>query len=364
MPVLTPIGLDPAHPFPRVLNKSLNFVVELEGKDAFGRKSGIGDRAGAARAAARDPRCRAQIAGGEHGFVFLSSILHAHVARAVSRHEGARLLSVPRHAQQRSYVDEEEGVKNLRKALQGELPQRQFGDAVRLEVADKCSPGMIDAVLLQQFGLTQRRSLPRQRPGQIGAPVADPRAGRPAAISSSRRSRPALPRELREQPDIFDAHAQAATCCCTSRTSRSCRWSNSSARRADDPHVVAIKQTVYRTGAQVGNDGAADPRGAQRQGSHGRGRADGALRRGGEHQLGAAPGGGRRARRLRRGRPQDACEDGAGRAARRRAELCAATCISRTGNYHPRTARLYTDFGLFTVQRGDRRRRQARCSCS
>ena len=41
LPILTPIGLDASHPFPRPLNKSLNFVVELDGKDAFGRASGM-----------------------------------------------------------------------------------------------------------------------------------------------------------------------------------------------------------------------------------------------------------------------------------------------------------------------------------
>jgi polyphosphate kinase len=51
LPVLSPLGLDPAHPFPRILNKSLNFLVSLEGKDAFGRNR-CRHRAGAALAAA------------------------------------------------------------------------------------------------------------------------------------------------------------------------------------------------------------------------------------------------------------------------------------------------------------------------
>src|SRR3954463_3602578 len=78
LPVLTPIGLDPAHPFPRVLNKSLNFAVELEGRDAFGRSS----RAAivqAPRALPRLIRLPHSQAGAEYAFVFLSSILHAHV---------------------------------------------------------------------------------------------------------------------------------------------------------------------------------------------------------------------------------------------------------------------------------------------
>src|SRR5689334_7556186 len=79
LPVLTPIGLDPAHPFPRVLNKSLNFAVELQGRDAFGRTS----RAAIVQAPRALPRLirlpQAQAAGQEYSFVFLSSILHAHV---------------------------------------------------------------------------------------------------------------------------------------------------------------------------------------------------------------------------------------------------------------------------------------------
>src|ERR671929_497419 len=78
MPVLTPIGLDPAHPFPRVLNKSLNFAVQLQGKDAFGRNSGIAI-VQAPRVLPRVIRMPQEVAGRPYDFVFLSSILHAHV---------------------------------------------------------------------------------------------------------------------------------------------------------------------------------------------------------------------------------------------------------------------------------------------
>ena len=78
MPILTPIGLDPAHPFPRVLNKSLNFAVELEGRDAFGRNSGAAI-VQAPRALPRVIRLPQELTGVDYGFVFLSSLLHAHV---------------------------------------------------------------------------------------------------------------------------------------------------------------------------------------------------------------------------------------------------------------------------------------------
>src|ERR671935_2416345 len=150
LPVLTPIGLDPAHPFPRVLNKSLNFAVELQGKDAFGRSS----RAAivqAPRALPRLIRLPADIATGEYSFVFLSSILHAHVGElfAGMNVQGCYQFRVTRNSD--LFVDEEE-IKNLHTALQGELLHRHFGDAVRLEVADNCSERMVE-FLLQQFGL-------------------------------------------------------------------------------------------------------------------------------------------------------------------------------------------------------------------
>jgi polyphosphate kinase len=162
MPVMTPIGLDPAHPFPRILNKSLNFAVQLSGKDAFGRNSGIA-LVQAPRVLPRVIQLPEEIAGSKSCFVFLSSIIHAHVNElfAGMRVEGCYQFRVTRNSD--LYVDEEE-VTNLRIALQGELPQRNFGDAVRLEVADLCSRGPVSG----------------QRTSQPGAAHANSRSGRPA----------------------------------------------------------------------------------------------------------------------------------------------------------------------------------------
>src|SRR5438874_3320637 len=152
LPVLTPIGLDPAHPFPRVFNKSLNFAVELEGRDAFGRSSGAAI-VQAPRALPRVIRLPEAIAGAEYAFVFLSSILHAHMNElfAGMNVKGCYQFRVTRNSD--LFVDEEE-IKNLHTALQGELLHRHFGDAVRLEVADNCSQHMVD-FLLQQFSLQE-----------------------------------------------------------------------------------------------------------------------------------------------------------------------------------------------------------------
>jgi polyphosphate kinase len=220
LPVLTPIGLDPAHPFPRVLNKSLNFAVELQGRDAFGRTS----RAAivqAPRALPRVIRLPPAIAGpAAYSFVFLSSILHAHVGELFAGMKvlGSYQFRVTRNSD--LFVDEEE-IKNLHAALQGELLHRHFGDAVRLEVADNASQGMVE-FLLQQFGLREadlyRVEGPvnlyrlREVPDQVERPklkYAPFQPGLPLRTSSR--------------------CCAKATCCCTTRSSHSCRWWISSA---------------------------------------------------------------------------------------------------------------------------------------
>jgi polyphosphate kinase len=147
LPVLTPIGLDAAHPFPRILNKSLNFAVELAGPDAFGRNSGAAI-VQAPRALQRVVRLPQALAGtAQYAFVFLSSILHAHMAELFS---GMSVEGCYQFRVTRSFDLFES--KKLHAALQPELLHRRFGDAVRLEVADNCSQRMVE-FLLQQFSL-------------------------------------------------------------------------------------------------------------------------------------------------------------------------------------------------------------------
>ncbi|NNG12402.1 MAG: RNA degradosome polyphosphate kinase, partial [Halobacteria archaeon] len=145
LPVLSPLGLDPAHPFPRILNKSLNFVVSLEGKDAFGRSGGTAI-VQAPRSLPRLVRLPAEYGGGEHDFVFLSSIIHAHVGDLFPGMEvtGCYQFRVTRNSD--LFVDEEE-IDDLLHAVEGELLSRRYGDCVRLEVADNCSPEMEDFLL-------------------------------------------------------------------------------------------------------------------------------------------------------------------------------------------------------------------------
>ena len=139
-PLLTPIGLDPAHPFPQVVNKSLNFVIELSGTDAFGRDTAIAI-VKAPRVLPRIIRVPPEVCGEDNAFVMLSSVIHAHLHELFPGRDvvGYAQFRVTRDAD--LWIDEEE-VKNLRQALQGELPQRQFGSAVRLEVAAGCPPAL------------------------------------------------------------------------------------------------------------------------------------------------------------------------------------------------------------------------------
>ncbi|MEZ5537114.1 MAG: polyphosphate kinase 1 [Thiolinea sp.] len=153
MPLLSPLGLDPSHPFPNVINKSLNFIAELTGTDAFGREI---DAAivQAPRTLPRIIRLPEEIAPSVNSFVFLSSILHAFIGRLFPGMtvEGCYQFRVTRNSDM--YVDEEE-IDDLLKAMKGELPHRHYGAAVRLEVADFC-PESSYRFLQEHFGLDEQ----------------------------------------------------------------------------------------------------------------------------------------------------------------------------------------------------------------
>ncbi len=150
LPVLTPIALDPAHPFPRLLNKILNFIVALEGKDAFGRGI-LHAIVQAPRSLPRVIRLPDEVAGPGDNFVFLSSIIHAHVGGLFPGMEAkaCHQFRVTRNSQ---LVVHEDEVQDLKKALAGELLERGYSEAVRLEVSTKC-PEELSDFLLHQFNL-------------------------------------------------------------------------------------------------------------------------------------------------------------------------------------------------------------------
>lgn len=341
MPVLTPIGLDPAHPFPRVLNKSLNFAVELEGKDAFGRNSGAAI-VQAPRTLPRVIRLPRELADVDHAFVFLSSILHRHVGELFSGMtvQGCYQFRVTRNSN--LFVDDEE-VKNLRTALQGELPHRHFGDGVRLEVADNCSADMTD-FLLQQFGLNRDDlyqvhgivnlvrliSLPDQ--------VDRPDLKFPAF-------QPGLPKQLTGRYDMFDCIRKNDIL--LHHPFQSFAPVISFLKQAtEDPQVVAIKMTVYRTGtdsvlmehllraAQKGKEVTVVVELMARFDEEANLSIAARLEEAGAHVVYGVFGYKTHAKMIMVLRREES-------GYRRYLHL-------GTGNYHPRTSRLYTDFGLLT----------------
>ena len=346
-PLLTPIGLDPAHPFPQVVNKSLNFVIELSGNDAFGRDTGIAI-VKAPRVLPRIIKLPREVTGEDNSFVMLSSVIHAHLAELFPGRQvvGYSQFRVTRDAD--LWIDEEE-VKNLRQALQGELPQRQFGSAVRLEVAAEC-PAPLAQFLLQQFGLTEADLYRCDGPVNIArlSSLADQ-----VDLDALKFEPfvPGVPAPLRDAPDIlaairaqdillhhpyqsFEPVVEFIRCA------------------AEDADVVAIKQTVYRTGvnsvlmealieaARRGKevtvvvelmarfDEEANINWAER------------LERAGAQVVYGVFGlktHAKLALLIRRERD-----------AHGRARLVPYAHLG-TGNYHPRTTRLYTDFGLLTA---------------
>src|SRR5262245_37749968 len=151
-PLLVPVGLDPAHPFPQVANKSLNFIVKLGGRDAFGRANSIAI-VKVPRVLPRVIRLPAKLTDGKQAFVLLSSVIRAHLeelfpGRTVEAFSQFRVTRDSDLA-----VDEEE-VTNLRQALRTSLTTRHFGQAIRLEVVSSC-PSELWEFLLQQFDLPE-----------------------------------------------------------------------------------------------------------------------------------------------------------------------------------------------------------------
>ena len=244
MPVLTPIGLDPSHPFPRVLNKSLNFAIELEGKDAFGRSSNAAI-VQAPRVLPRVIRLPEELAGCEYGFVFLSSILHEFVGELFT---GMTVLGCYQFRATRNsdlFVDEEE-VTNLRTKLQGELPQRHFGNAVRLEVADTC-PKHLSDYLLKQFNLSETELY------QVNGPVNLTRLFSITGLDSHPELQytpftPAIPKLLQNSENIFSVVSKQDILLLHPFESFT-PVVDLLRQAAKDPHVLAVRQTLYRSGA-------------------------------------------------------------------------------------------------------------------
>jgi len=346
MPVLSPMGLDPAHPFPRILNKSLNFIVSLSGKDAFGRNTGFAI-VQAPRALPRLIRLPADVPGsGPHDFVFLSSVMHAYVDDLFPGMQatGCYQFRVTRNS---DLLVEEEEAEDLLVALEGELSQRQWGQTVRLEVADNCPEQMcqylMDVMILKPddvykvngpVNLNRLLAIPDlvDRP-DLKYPAFTPRLPKIGQASVD------FFAALRERDVLmhhpFDSFAPVI------------EFLRAAAR---DPNVLAIKQTLYRTGAKSGVVEALME--AAKNGKEVtvvvelRARFDEEanidlaeqLQEVGAHVVYGVVGHKTHAKMVLVVRREET-------GLKHYAHL-------GTGNYHTRTARLYTDYGLFTADPG------------
>ncbi len=341
LPVISPLGLDSAHPFPRILNKSLNFIVSLHGKDAFGRTGGM--------AVVHAPRALPRVIqlppgetdAGPYDFVFLSSVIHAYVDELFPGMDvtGCYQFRVTRNSD--LYVDPEE-VDDLLRAVEGELPQRRYGEAVRLEVADNCPAEMVDFLLeifeLDRDALYQVNGpVNLNRLMQVYALVDRPDLKFPAFT-------PAVPEGLRGKP-VMEA---------VSEGDRLLHHPFESfapvvdfvRQAAADPQVLAIKQTLYRTGpessivdalvnaARAGKEVTVVVELRARFDEEANIRLANRLQEAGAHVVYGIVGYKTHAKMVL--------------VVRRESKGLRHYVHLGTGNYHARTARLYTDYGLLT----------------
>ncbi len=344
LPVLTPMGLDPAHPFPSILNKSLNFIVSLEGKDAFGRDSGLAV-VQAPRSLPRIIPLPKELSRGWQYFALLSSVIHAHVGDLFPgmKATGCYQFRVTRNSD--LFVDPEE-VDDLLRAVEGELGSRRFGDAVRLEIADNC-PLEIAQFLLNQFSLSTEDLY------QVNGLVNLDRlmtliefVDRPDLIYNA--FSPGLPRRIDSNRDIFDVISHGDLLLMHPFESF-LPVVDFIRQAASDNQVLAIKQTLYRTGPDSAIVKALVD--AARSGKEVtvvielRARFDeeanielaNRLTRVGAHVVYGVVGYKTHCKMIMVVRRE-------GRRLRRYVHL-------GTGNYHARTARLYTDYGLLTCDK-------------
>ncbi len=242
LPVISPLGLDPAHPFPRLVNKSLNFILSLEGKDAFGRDSGLAI-VPAPRSLPRLIKVPSSILPDGDNFIFLSSIIHAHVEEFFP---GMRVTECHQFRVTRNSDLEMSNVEgqDVASVLQGELLMRRFGTAAKLEVGAACPRELTD-FLLERFNLTEDDlfrldgpvNLQRlmtltsmlNRP-DLSFPTFTP--GTPAALEAGNDIFAAVTKEDQLLHHPFQSFLPIID------------WVRQAAK---DPCVLSIKQTLYRT---------------------------------------------------------------------------------------------------------------------
>ncbi|ENV49624.1 MULTISPECIES: polyphosphate kinase 1 [Acinetobacter] len=239
-PVVTPISLDPAHPFPRLVNKSLNFIVTLEGKDAFGREIDLAI-VPAPRSLPRLLRLPRHISGSSEHYILLSAIIQEHISDLFPgmKATGCYQFRVTRNAD----LTVSEDVDDLAIALKGELSSRRFGRAVRLEVDKSCPKGIAD-YLLEQFELEKDHLYFVDGPVNLACFISN--FDLPELRFPSYQQK--IPKVLYTKKPIFDVlkagdvllHHPFDSFAPVIKLLRDAAY---------DPSVLAIKQTLYRSGA-------------------------------------------------------------------------------------------------------------------
>ena len=341
LPIMSPMALDPAHPFPMLLNKSLTFIVTLEGKDAFGRSGGMAV-VQAPRALPRVVTLPETCATAPNDLVLLSSIIHAYVAELFPGMQVTGCYSFRVTRDSDLLVDPEE-AEDLLRAVEGELSARRYGTAVRLEVAHDC-PEAIVSFLATQHGLHVDEVYYCDGPVNLMRLSTVPDLVERDDLKYPPFT-PGLPRELRADTDMFAAirsgdillHHPFQSFTPVIEFLR---------QAAEDPEVLAIRQTLYRTGAD-----SAVVRALIKAANTGkevlvvielRARFDeeanielaNLLQKAGAKVVYGVVG-------LKTHAKMALVVRREGRSLRRYVHL-------GTGNYHTRTARMYTDYGLFT----------------
>ena len=265
-PLLVPVGLDPSHPFPQVANKSLNFIARLGGQDAFGRANTIAI-VKVPRVLSRVIKLPARLSGGGQAFVLLTSVIRAHLGELFPGRE-VEAFSQFRVTRDSDLEVDEDDVKNLRQALRSGLTTRHFGQALRLEVVSTC-PAELYEFLLTQFDLPPAAMYKVNGPvnlvrlnqlidqvdddaSQSASQSASPPASQSVSQSALRFApfTPAWPdAQLPRGGSIFDQLRERDVM--LHLPFESFEPVVQFLREAVyDPDVLAIKQTIYRTGAE------------------------------------------------------------------------------------------------------------------
>jgi len=246
VPVLTPLTFDPSRPFPRILNKSLNFIVRLHGRDAFGRRR----HRGMVQAPRSLPRIielpRHLSKRGEHNYVFLSSIIRVHVGSLFPglKVDGCYQFRVTRNSD--LYIDDEE-VSDLVRALEGQLEASRYGAAVRIEIGHEC-PQDLQEFLLDHFNLQEQDMYLVEGPVNLNrlSTVCNIK-DRPELLYPPFAQ--GLPDELMTDDNIFEVLSKKNVLLHHPYQSFA-PVIEFLATAAKDKNVLAIKQTLYRTGAE------------------------------------------------------------------------------------------------------------------